>query len=268
MKNCNHCRSKDLRKRGSYKSKTGAVQRFQCKACGKTQTKRTNSPTYRLKKQKLAKKIEAMYCERMSLRGIARVLKVDRKTVNKYFLRGAYKARSANLKNLEEKGIVTTYVQFDALETFEHTKKRPLGVYLSARAKTGELIAAKVHKTDIRALAMSQNKIREWNAQTDKETALVDFLLETQKAFNRVYTTLGCDGYRAQIKTAKEVCGNNVEVVTLGENKKIDLSIRKLRNDISRLSRKSLCSTKKAERLQNHLDLYIHYHNRQRVRSK
>lgn len=268
MKNCQFCNSENLKKRGSYQTKTGKVQRYQCKACSKLQSKRTFSDNYRMRKQRMAKKIEAMYCERMSLRGIGRVLKVNRKTVEKYFLKMAKKAEIENLKNLDNREIVTSYIQFDSLETFEHTKRRPLGIHISIRAKTGELISAKVHKTDIRALAVSQTKIREWNSQTNQMQSLCEMLLETKKAFNRINTTIACDGYRPQINLTKKICDESfVNVSVLPENKKIDLTMLKLRNDISRLSRKSLCSTKKAERLQNHLDLYINYNNKNRIAS-
>ena len=265
---CQNCKLTNFKKFGSYKSKTELVQRYRCKTCKKTQTKRTNSENYRLRKRRLAKKIEALYCERMSLRGIARVLGIDRKTVNRYFLRMAYKARSENLKNLDNREIISTFVQFDALEIFEHTKRKPLGVWLSVRAKTGEIVSAKVHRTDIRALAMSKKEIVKWNSRSNKESSLVDFLLETKKSLNRAYSVLGCDGYHFSKKIAQDICGDIAHIIVLGENKKIDLAIRKIRNDISRLSRKSLCSTKKAERLQNHLDLYINYHNRKRVLHK
>jgi len=268
MKNCQFCNSENLKKRGSYQTKTGKVQRYQCKACNKLQSKRTFSENYRMRKQRLAKKIEALYCERMSLRGIGRVLKINRKTVEKYFLKMAKKAQIENLKNLDNRGIVTSYIQFDSLETFEHTKRRPLGIHISIRAKTGELISAKVHKTDIRALSVSQEKIKEWNSQTNQMQSLSEMLLETKKVFNRINTTIACDGYRPQINLTKEICDESfVNVSILPENKKIDLTFRKLRNDISRLSRKSLCSTKKAERLQNHLDLYINYNNQNRIAS-
>ena len=264
--NCQYCESNKLRKKGKYMTQTGLIQRYQCKACLKTQSCRTGSESYRLRKRRLAKRIEELYCERMSLRGIARVLKISRSTVNTYFLRAAKRARTENLRALDKRKIVSTYVQFDALETFEHSKQKPLGVWLSVRAKTGQLISAKVFKTDIRALSVSKAVMEAWNRQSDKENALVECLLETRKAHNRVHTTVGCDGERGALKTARKVhMAPNVNVVELGQNKKIDLSIRKLRNDISRLSRKSLSSTKKAERLQNHLDLYINYHNRERI---
>lgn len=266
MKTCNYCNSESLKKRGAYKTKTGKVQRYQCTACDKLQSKRTLSENYRMRKQRLAKKIEALYCERMSLRGIGRVLKINRKTVEKYFLRGAQRAECENLKALDNRDIVTSYVQFDTLETFEHTKERPLGIHLSIRAKTGEIISAKVHKISIRALSISKKKIKAWNETTDQMASLSEMLLESSKTFNRLNTTIACDGYRQQIVLTKKICDQDyVNVAVLPDNKKIDLAIRKLRNDVSRLSRKSLCSTKKQSRLQNHLDLYINYNNKNRV---
>ena len=123
-----------------------------------------------------------MYCEEMSLKGIARVLNIHYKAVVRYFLRASYKAQTAN----------------------------------------------------------------------------------------KAYTTIACDAQKQQIRLSKEICyEKHIDIQVLkGENKKIDLSILKLRNDLSRLNRKTICTTKKAERLQNHLDLYIDYHNKNRINTK
>ena len=264
---CQKCNSENLRKRGSYKTKKYTVPRYQCKSCGVTYTGRTNSDNYKKKRQNLENQIVEMYCERMSLRGISRVLKLNRETVTNYFLKAARKARIENLKGLHNRDFVTTYIQFDEMETFEHTKKKPLGVMLFIRAKTGEIISAKVSKSHIRALAVSPTVAKKWNSQVDKTKVIQESLFEAKKVSNRVHTTIACDGLPHQVKVAKDFCDEshiNVQVLE-GENKKIDLSILKLRQDISRLGRKTLSTTKKAERLQNHLDLYINYHNSNRV---
>ena len=266
---CQKCNSESLRKRGSYESKGKRVQRYQCKACYKTFTSRTNSDNYRMRSQSLEKKIIEMYCERMSLRGISRVLGVEYNTVVSYFRKAARKAQIENLKSLEIRDFVTTYIQFDEMETFEHTKKRPLGIMLFIRAKTGEIISAKVSKSHIRALAVSPTVAKDWNAQVDKTKVIQESLVEAKKVSNRVHATIACDGLPHQVKIAKHFCDeSHISVQVLeGENKKIDLSILKLRQDISRLGRKTLSTTKKAERLQNHLDLYINYHNSNRVQA-
>lgn len=49
------------------------------------------------------------------------------------------------------------------------------------------------------------------------------------------------------------------------KNKKIDRVFRRIRQDVSRLGRKTLSTTKRIENLQKHLDLYIDYNNVKRV---
>ena len=96
--------------------------------------------------------ITKMYCERMSLRGIARTLNISYPTVVKYFRENAEQARKANKARIKQKGLVTSYAQFDQLETYEHTKRRPVGVQLSIRHKTGEIISAKVGYIPVQSL--------------------------------------------------------------------------------------------------------------------
>ena len=266
---CQNCGSDNTKKDSSYKSKGKHIQRYKCKACGKRFSNKTNSNNYRMRSQHLEKKIVEMYCERMSIRGIARVLGISINTVTKYFLKAACKAQIENLKALENRDFVTTYIQFDELETFEHTKKRPLSIMLFIRAKTGQIISAKVSKSHIRALAVSPTVVKDWNAQVDKTKVIQESLVEAKKVSNRVHTTIACDGLPHQVKIAKDFCDEgHISIQVLeSENKKIDLSILKLRQDISRLGRKTLSTTKKAERLQHHLDLYINYHNSKRVQA-
>ena len=264
---CQKCGSEDTRKRGSYVAKGGKVQRHECKTCSVTFSKKTNGDNYRMRKAYLEKKVREMYCERMSLRGMARVLNVNVKTIVRYFLKASHKARTANLKALENRDFVTSYMQFDELETFEHTKRKPLGVMLFVRTKTGEIISAKVSKSPIRALTVGPQVRVQWNLQVNKDQVLKESLIEAKKVANIERTTIACDAYMSQVNTAKELCEEpHISIQVLkSENKRIDTTMRKLRQDISRLGRKTLSTTKKAMRLQHHLDLYINYNNLNRL---
>lgn len=266
---CPECSSQDSIRKGSYKTKTGKVKRYQCNCCQNTFTKRTYSKNYHMKKQYLQSRIVRMYCERMSLRGIARALGVNIKTVVRYFIKASKEAEIRNLKRLENREIITSYIQFDELETFEHTKKRPLGVLLFIRAKTGEILSAKVSRSPIRALSMSKKEIVKYNSKVNKKVPMYDGFIMAKKAANKAHTTVACDGYRPQVDMAKKICSEDfIDVNVLSsENKKIDLAILKLRQDVSRLGRKSLCTTKKMVNLQRHLDLYIDYNNHNRVQA-
>ena len=264
---CPHCNNEKLRKRGSMKTKRGIVQRFECKACNKTFTQRTGSLNYRHRKQDLRTTITELYCEGMSLRAIARVLKIHRKTVTKYFLENAQVAKTKNLKTLLEGGIITTYAQFDELETFEHTKRRPLGVEASIRAKTGEIISMKVATIPVKSLKTSAEYKEKWNKQINRRIVLTDMLLETEQALNKDYAMVACDNAAQLIKIATNIFGSHrVQVInTRLSNKRIDYAFLKLRQDISRLRRRTLATTKKRESLQMHLDLYTDYHNTKRI---
>ena len=267
MKKCKFCGCGSLKKKGTLKTKRGKTQRYQCKACLKTFTKRTGSLNYRHRVQHLREKIKEMYCEGMSLRAIGRVLKIHRITVEKYFLECSQISRECNLKKLSQGGIKTTYVQFDELETFERTKKRPLGVEVSVRAKTGEIISTKVCRIPVKALAVSKKYIEKWNSNINRENAITDMLLETEKAMNKDYAMVACDNATQPVRIAKDFFGDHrVQVYNSGaENKRIDLAFLKMRQDISRLRRRTLATTKRADRLQNHLDLYTDYHNTKRI---
>jgi len=267
MKLCQHCGSKDLRKRGTLKTKRGKTQRYQCKDCKKTFTKRNGTLNYRHRKQHLRQNITDMYCEGMSLRAIARTLSINYKTVVKYFLENANVSRENNLKRLAKGGIVTTYVQFDELETFEHTKKRPLGVQVSVRAKNGQIISTKVCYIPVKALSVSKSYIEEWNKNINRGIAITDMLLETKKSLNKNFSTVVCDNAKQPVAIAKKIFNKvNIQVYNSHEkNKRIDLAFLRMRQDISRLRRKTLATTKRKERLQKHLDLYTDYHTEKRI---
>ncbi len=269
MKNlkCPHCKSCSLRKRGFMKTKRGKTARYECKDCSKTFTKRTGTLNYRKRKQELRDKITTMYCERMSLRGIARTLNIDIKTAVRYFLENAESSKIKNLNDLEKGKIITSYLQFDQLETFEHTKRKPVGVQISIRHKTGEIVSAKVGYAPMRALSVSKDKIIKWNREKASDKNLRLMIKESRKALNKTQATITCDGYRPQLKLLKDlVQDSNVSIQeSQSTNKKIDRVFRKMRQDISRLGRKTLSTTKKIDNLQRHLDLYIDYNNNQRL---
>ncbi len=264
---CIYCNSEKVNKHGVLKTKRGKTLRYKCKGCNKTFTKRNSSINYRHRKQHLREAITKMYCERMSLRGIARTLNVSYPTVVKYFRENAELARKSNRKRLSEKGLVTSYVQFDQLETYEHTKRKPVGIQLSIRHKTGEIISAKAGYIPVRALAVSKAYSTKWNKMANQSNHTIKMIQETKKALNTKGSTISCDGYRPQIKLLKNICKQSFITIqpSMKEHKKIDRVFRRIRQDVSRLGRKTLSTTKRLEQLQNHLDLYTDYHNVRRA---
>ena len=263
---CPHCESKDKRKRGYLKTKRGKTQRYECLNCNKTFTKRNHSINYRKRKQQLREQITKRYCEKQSLRAIARTLNASYPTVVKYFRENAELARQANKKRVG-KDLITSYVQFDQLETYEHTRKKPVGIQISIRPKTREIISAKVGYIPIRALSVSKQHSLGWNERAKRSLHTQKMILETKEALNKKGATISCDKERSQLTTLKDFCTE--DFITLApsseRNKEIDRAFRRIRNDVSRLNRRTICTTKDITRLQDHLDLYTEYHNVKRV---
>ena len=113
---CPHCQSEKNKKFGKLKTKRGPTQKYKCKDCDKIFTKRTGTINYRKRKQHLREQITKRYCEKQSLRAIARTLNASYPTVVKYFRENNDFSRQANKKRLG-KGLITSYVEFDQLET-------------------------------------------------------------------------------------------------------------------------------------------------------
>jgi transposase-like protein len=263
---CPRCSSENIIKKSLYKVKKNnrLIRRYQCKDCNVTFTINTDKNTYLQKRPDLNKQIYLHYCEGNTLHGIARLLGITYKTVVRKFKFMAHIARELHLKNIEEKNIITTYVQFDEMESFEITKTRPLGIELAIRPKTCEILSAKVCRIPMKAHSVPYEEKQEYRVITNQEQCITEMLLETAKCLNENTSTLACDGDSSNIRLAKEICTeSNVVSYVRGYNElwKLNHVCAKLRHHISRLTRKTWATTKKMERLQMHLDLFIAYQN-------
>jgi len=177
-------------------------------------------------------------------------------------------SKAKNKKRLDIKDLVTSYVQFDQLETYEHTKRRPIGIQISIRHKTGEIISAKAGYTNVRALSTASVYTQAWNEKVKRNSKHTEKMLkETKKALNPKGSLISCDADKKPLRLVKDMYTEPFITIqpSSNKNKKIDRVFRRIRQDISRLGRKTLSTTKRIENLQKHLDLYIDYNNVKRV---
>ena len=104
-----------------------SIQCYRCKACGTCHSSATHSPTYRQKRRRLNRQIEADLASSTSERRIALKLRCARKTVARKIEVLADQAREKAARWLSERGPFE-HVQFDELISFEHTRLKPLSV--------------------------------------------------------------------------------------------------------------------------------------------
>ena len=88
----------------------------------------------------------------------------------------AKNVKTRHIKALNSKEIFTKYIQFDEMESFEHTREKPLGIQLSIRPKTGQILSAKVCRIPIKALTLSPKKKAEYKKSVDRETSFKKML--------------------------------------------------------------------------------------------
>jgi len=200
------------------------------------------------------------------MRGIARHLKISRTTVERKFLwLSEHKRVHAPPYSLE--------LQFDELETIEHTKCKPISVLVCV-TEGGEPVSFKVASMPAKGKLASFSRKHYGPRSDDRSEVLRRFLEETPAP--SFIKTDGKGEYRStiqrfwpkakhQVHSRKEKERQQSRLHELSYKKEFDpmFSLNhmcaRLRADIRRLTRRSWCTTKKLENLQKHLDLYLYY---------
>ena len=263
---CPKCASQDYTKKGWLKNEKNSkpIRRYLCKSCKTRFSVNSHKKTFLQNKPELNKKIMELYCEGNTLRGMSRLLGVHYMTVTKKFRFMANLARERHLKALDNKEIVTKYIQCDEMETFEKTRKQPLGIELSIRPKTGQILAAKVCRIPVKALTLSPEKKAEYKKTTNRKQGMIEILLETAKVLNEGYSVISLDGNPEIVHLSKIICNKSLVETHVNDHVgmwRLNHTCAKLRHHISRLKRKTWATTKDQKYLQMHLDLFIAYQN-------
>jgi len=116
--------------KGSYRTKHDRldVPRYQCKGCKTTFSSRHGSPIAGQHKPQINEPLAKLLSSGVAQRRAAIVLGINKVTVARKFAWLAERARLAHVAAL------ASYVQFDEMETFEHSKLKPLSISLAVLA--------------------------------------------------------------------------------------------------------------------------------------
>jgi hypothetical protein len=220
----------------------------------------------------------------MSQRRISRYLKIDLKTVARklVFLGSvAKRERLEYLKTLSQEGNPIEECQFDELETFEKTKCLPLSVpLLVGRGKkhNRRILSFRVASMPAKG-PLARISMQKYGRRKDERQKEVKALFEELRSALSPDVKIKTDqnpkypGWiKAHFPKAKHVTtkGRRGCSTGFGELKRIGFdplfslnhSCAMLRANINRLARRTWYTTKRADRLAAHLEIYIRYHNR------
>lgn len=276
---CPHCGSQAFHKHGFYYRQGDArqVRRFRCQSCRKTFSRAGFSAFYRYRHRRLNERISRLLVNGGTLRGIAKQLNLDKDTVARRLPLLATSARQREQQSLDKAPLANT-VQFDELITIEHSKMKPLSVAVICDADRWRILGFEVSRIPASG-HLAEKSRKKYGPRPDESTAARQHLLERTApciADQAVVHTDKHPAYPALVKqnlpnaTHKTHPGAKAAVVGQGELKKkmwdplfcINHQLAMCRAHISRLFRRSWNTTKRVDRLADHMALFVDHYNR------
>lgn len=263
---------------GSFyrKSDRKKVLRYFCGLCGKSFSQATRSKSYYQKKRHLNQKIARLLVAGVSQRECARILKINPKTVVRKFIFTG-KIAEEKLVQMNKKFPKAVAIQIDDMETFEHTKCKPLSIMLAVEEKTRRILGYEVSQMPVKGMLV-QIALKKYGKRADHRGIGRKNLFKNLKAIVHEGAVIKSDEnphYPVDVKRYfpqsdhRTFKGRRGAIVGQGELKKIgfdpifDLNhtCATLRARMNRLFRRTWCTTKKPDRLSLHLALTAVHHN-------
>jgi ribosomal protein L13E len=212
----------------------------------------------------------------VSQRRAAKLLRVNRKTIVRKFIFLGLHAKEYLLLTNREKPKATA-VQFDDLETFEHTKCKPLSLTMVVEEGTRRILGFRVSQMPANGLLAAISR-KKYGLRPDHRRKGREELFTEVKEFIFPGATIKSDQNPHYVKDVKKHFPGSVHttckgqrgcVTGQGELKAIghdpifslNHTFAMGRANMNRLFRRTWCTTKLAERLSLHFALYAVYHN-------
>jgi transposase-like protein len=262
---------------GSFhrKSDSKDVERFRCLRCKITFSTATKDSCFRQKKRQKNKRLFELLASGVSQRRSARLLRINRTTVaRRLIFFGEFCREKLRIDTILLK---VDHMQFDDLETFEHSKCKPLSVTLAVEGEKRRILGFQVAQMSAKGLLVKK-ALKKYGPRRDERT-------KARKALFRALSNVVAEGaiiksdsnpyYAKDVRKFFPKChhvtciGKRGAITGQGELKKIHFdpifslnhTCAMLRANICRLIRKTWCTTKKKDRLSDHLAIYAVYHN-------
>lgn len=251
------------------------VKRYRCLLCLKTFSQATKDLCFRQKKRQKNKLLAEYLASGVSQRRAARLLRINRTTVARRlkFL-GAIAREKLSFKTALSP---VTHMQFDDLETFEHSKCKPLSVLMAVEGRTRRILSFQVARMRAKG-RLAKKSLKKYGILREERAQKRKILFQELRPMIQPGATIKSDSnpyYVDDVKRFFPDCthvtciGQRGAVTGQGELKKIGFdpifslnhTYAMLRANICRLIRKTWCTTKKKESLEAHLAIYAVYHN-------
>ena len=254
------------------------IRRFRCKFCLRTFSRATFHPSYRQKKRRLNSRIFDLLGSGVSQRRQALLFGVSKNTLARKLVFLGKQALREHEAFVKEKARFLPEVQFDELETFEHTKMKPISVPLVVDAKSRTILGFQVCSMPAKGLLAEKSR-RKYGHRIDQRPQALNELMKEFKPWVSSTTIIRSDSnpaYPGIVKKHYPKLTHELEISrrgsTTGQGElkvgghdplfSLNHTCAMLRANINRLFRKTWCTTKRIQSLIYHLAIYVVFHNR------
>ena len=270
---------------GSFvrKSDQSKQQRYRCNSCRMTFSDASLHPCYYQKKRQFNHLIYQGLVSGVSQRRLTRVLRLNRKTIVRKLI---FLSRLASNFLVLDRGLQekSETIEFDDLETFEHSKLKPLSVIAVVESESRRVLGLSVARMPAKGLLVKQS-LKKYGHRQDERKKKRQKLLKEIKPFVIAKAVIKSDENPHYVKDVRRYFpeakhlrykGRRGCVVGQGELKSggfdplfsLNHTLAMFRANVNRLFRRSWNTTKRADRLEMHLKLYALYHNSVLIYSK
>jgi transposase-like protein len=283
------CPSRDLGpnsgrivRKGSFRrsSDSKSLARFRCLVCQRSFSQASYSPCFGQKKRRLNAPIYLLLATHSNLSSIARTLRINPKTVVRKLLflsTQAAQRHESFLNAIEASGALLKHLHFDEMQSFEHTKCKPLSIPLAVDPLKRKILGFGVCSMPANG-PLARVAMRKYGPRADDRSAeahrvlgrlsrVIDPRAEVTTDQNPNYPRWLRRHFPMITHVAEK--GRDGCVVGQGELKgggfdplfSLNHTAAMIRAHVSRLFRRTWNTTKQPDRLAAHLMIYADYHN-------
>ena len=252
------------------------IQRYRCRSCRKTCSRATFSRWFRHKKRLKNAQLRKHFASAGTIRRAARGFSLNRKTVERKLMALGFEAE-ANLRieNLSRPKV--RVLEFDDMETFEHTKYKPLSITLAVQKRTRRILGLEVSMMPAKGLLAEKSRKKYGYRFEGRSIARRELFRQLQHTVhdNALIKSDQNPHYVGDVAkffpNARHVQfqGRRPASTGQGEIKKgkfdplfaLNHTCAMFRANVSRLVRKTWVTTRRMDRLRAHLFIYAEYHN-------
>lgn len=251
--------------------------RWRCRSCLKTISQASLEPEYQQKKRQVNATLSFLLCSGVSQRRLSLGLGIHRITVARKLrflaIQARLKQQEYHLQFLNEP---IQRVQFDEMETHEHTKLKPLSIALAVCETSRKILSFQVASMPAKGLLAKKARKKFGPRRDDRPQAMRRMFKDlagsvSERALFRSDQNPRYPEFFAHTLWRHEtIKGSRGAITGQGELKKVAFdplfslnhTAAMIRANVNRLFRRTWNTTKKAEALTDHLWLYMDFHNR------